>query len=124
MSLSLRLPLPKRLCSAILTSWAPHAVTTVHRDAVLVAAAPRLPTAAEHPLPARADVVVVGGGYTGMAAADELARRGRSVVVLEAERLGWGASSRNGGMVHPGAEARRARAARARTGRSGGRSTT
>jgi glycine/D-amino acid oxidase-like deaminating enzyme len=49
-----------------------------------------------------ADVVVVGGGYTGMAAATELARRGRQVVVLEADRLGAGASTRNGGMVHPG----------------------
>jgi glycine/D-amino acid oxidase-like deaminating enzyme len=57
---------------------------------------------APHDLPAEADVVVVGGGYTGLAAADELGRRRRSVVVLEAGRLGEGASTRNGGMVHPG----------------------
>src|SRR5205823_1914970 len=51
--------------------------------------------------PGEADVVVVGGGYTGVAAAWEIARRGRSVVVLEKHTLGWGASSRNGGMVLP-----------------------
>jgi glycine/D-amino acid oxidase-like deaminating enzyme len=53
-------------------------------------------------LPAKVDVAVVGGGYTGLAAARALARSGASVVVLEAERLGWGASTRNGGIVHAG----------------------
>jgi glycine/D-amino acid oxidase-like deaminating enzyme len=48
------------------------------------------------------DVVIVGGGYTGMMAAARLAWRGRSVALLEKNELGWGASSRNGGMVHPG----------------------
>jgi glycine/D-amino acid oxidase-like deaminating enzyme len=52
-------------------------------------------------LPASADVVVVGGGYTGVAAAWEAARRGRSTVVVERHQLGWGASTRNGGMVLP-----------------------
>jgi glycine/D-amino acid oxidase-like deaminating enzyme len=52
-------------------------------------------------LPDEADVVVVGGGYTGMGAALELGRRGRSVLVLEAREPGWGASSRNGGQVLP-----------------------
>src|SRR5256884_175231 len=56
----------------------------------------------ESPLPNEVDVVVVGGGYTGMTAAARLARRGRSVALLEKHELGWGASSRNGGMVHPG----------------------
>ncbi len=54
------------------------------------------------PLPADADVVVVGGGYCGVTAAAELASRGRSVVLLEAGELGEsGASTRNGGMVIP-----------------------
>ena len=56
-------------------------------------------TGADEPLPARVDVAVVGSGFTGLAAARELARRGARVAVLEAETLGWGASSRNGGMV-------------------------
>jgi glycine/D-amino acid oxidase-like deaminating enzyme len=61
------------------------------------------PTAdAAQPLPAHADVAIVGGGYTGLAAARELARRGASVALLEARALGWGASSRNGGMVLTG----------------------
>ena len=52
-------------------------------------------------VPGSADVVVVGAGVCGLAAADTLARRGRSVVVLDKEALGWGASTRNGGMVIP-----------------------
>lgn len=46
-----------------------------------------------------ADVCVVGGGYAGVSAALELALRGYSVVLLEAQRIGWGASGRNGGQV-------------------------
>lgn len=63
-------------------------------------------TATLHPvapaeLPGEADVVVVGGGYCGLSAGAELARRGRHAVVLDAHDLGWGASTRNGGMVLP-----------------------
>ena len=47
-------------------------------------------------------MVIIGGGYTGIMAAARLAWRGRSVTVLEQNELGWGASSRNGGMVLPG----------------------
>jgi glycine/D-amino acid oxidase-like deaminating enzyme len=53
------------------------------------------------PLPATADVVVIGAGYCGATAAAGLARRGRGVVVLEAGDDGSGASTRNGGMVIP-----------------------
>jgi len=54
-------------------------------------------------LPARADVVVVGAGFTGLSAALALARRGASVVVLEAgERIASEASCRNGGHVNNG----------------------
>ena len=49
-----------------------------------------------------ADVAIVGGGLAGLTAALDLARSGRSVVVLEAERVSWGASGRNGGFVGPG----------------------
>jgi glycine/D-amino acid oxidase-like deaminating enzyme len=53
-------------------------------------------------LPARTDVAIVGGGYTGLAAARALARRGADATVLEQHTLGWGASGRNGGFVLPG----------------------
>ena len=53
-------------------------------------------------LPPRTDVAIVGGGYTGLAAARALARRGVDATVLERHTLGWGASSRNGGFVLPG----------------------
>jgi gamma-glutamylputrescine oxidase len=49
-----------------------------------------------------ADVCVVGAGYTGLSAALHLAERGYSVVVLEAHRVGFGASGRNGGQVGSG----------------------
>jgi glycine/D-amino acid oxidase-like deaminating enzyme len=50
-------------------------------------------------LPARADVVVVGSGYTGLSAALQTVRGGRSTVVLDADAAGWGCSTRNGGQV-------------------------
>ena len=61
-----------------------------------------MPVIAPAPFPASVDVVVVGGGITGLAAARALARRGISVAVLEAHTIGWGASSRNGGMALTG----------------------
>ena len=51
---------------------------------------------------ARADVCVIGGGYTGVSAALHLAQAGRKVILIEAERVGWGASGRNGGQLHSG----------------------
>jgi glycine/D-amino acid oxidase-like deaminating enzyme len=53
-------------------------------------------------LPERVDVAVIGAGFTGLSAARALAKRGAKVAVLEAETIGWGASSRNGGMVLTG----------------------
>jgi glycine/D-amino acid oxidase-like deaminating enzyme len=53
-------------------------------------------------LPGRVEVVVIGAGYTGLSAARTLAKRGAKVAVLEANSIGWGASSRNGGMVLTG----------------------
>lgn len=46
-----------------------------------------------------ADVCIIGGGFTGLNTAIELAERGFSVVLLEARRIGWGASGRNGGQL-------------------------
>jgi gamma-glutamylputrescine oxidase len=45
------------------------------------------------------DVAIIGGGYTGLSSARYLARKGLSPVVLEANRIGWGASGRNGGVI-------------------------
>ena len=54
---------------------------------------------------ARADVAIVGGGFTGLSAAAHLAEAGASVVLLEGERLGDGASMRNGGQMGTGQRA-------------------
>jgi glycine/D-amino acid oxidase-like deaminating enzyme len=61
-----------------------------------------MPEVAARPLPEIVDVAVIGAGFTGLSAARTLARRGATVAVLEAETVGWGASSRNGGMVLTG----------------------
>src|SRR5438132_13647040 len=53
-------------------------------------------------IPDFVDVAIVGGGFCGLSAARTLAKRGVRVAVLEAETFGWGASSRNGGMVLTG----------------------
>ncbi len=47
----------------------------------------------------KADVVIIGAGYTGLSAAHHLAKSGLSPVVLEANHPGWGASGRNGGVI-------------------------
>lgn len=51
---------------------------------------------------ARADVCIIGGGYTGLSAALHLAERGMDVLLIEAHRVGFGASGRNGGQVGSG----------------------
>jgi gamma-glutamylputrescine oxidase len=50
----------------------------------------------------QADVCIIGGGYTGLSSALHLRDKGYSVVLLEAERVGWGASGRNGGHASTG----------------------
>ncbi len=50
----------------------------------------------------KTDICIVGGGLAGLTAALDLARAGRSVLLLEAQRVAWGASGRNGGFVSPG----------------------
>jgi len=61
-----------------------------------------LPAQSARDLPDSIDVAVVGAGFCGLSAARTLATRGVKVAVLEAETFGWGASSRNGGMVLTG----------------------
>jgi glycine/D-amino acid oxidase-like deaminating enzyme len=60
------------------------------------------PTYAAPAADRRAQVVVVGGGYTGLSTALHLAKGGAEVVVLEASEPGWGASGRNGGQIIAG----------------------
>jgi glycine/D-amino acid oxidase-like deaminating enzyme len=54
------------------------------------------------PLPEKVDVAVIGGGFTGLSAARTLAKSDINVAILEANTIGWGASSRNGGMTLTG----------------------
>ncbi len=72
-------------------------VETYYRSGA-AADAPRAPLQGQ----VEAEVCIVGGGLAGLTTALELARRGRKVFVLEAERVAWGASGRNGGFVSPG----------------------
>ncbi len=64
-----------------------------------VDSAPSAKTYLNKQLPEKADVVVIGGGFTGTSAALQLAKGGARVVLLEAQWIGWGASSRNGGQA-------------------------
>lgn len=70
-------------------------------------AATALPLARFAPLKgaSKADVCVIGGGYTGLSAALHLAQAGRDVILLEAQRVGFGASGRNGGQLGSGQRA-------------------
>jgi len=72
-----------------------------YRESVLWQEQAQLPDVPAATPPRSADYVVAGAGYAGLSCARELTRAGRSVVVVDAHTLGWGASSRNGGMVIP-----------------------
>jgi len=61
-----------------------------------------IPAPAPQEFPQRVDVTVIGAGYTGLSAARTLAKAGASVAVFDSQTIGWGASSRNGGMVLSG----------------------
>ena len=61
-----------------------------------------MPVLARQEFPERVDVAVIGAGYTGLSAARTLATRGAKVAVFDSQTVGWGASSRNGGMVLTG----------------------
>ncbi len=52
--------------------------------------------------PVEADICIIGGGLAGLTAAHDLAKAGRKVALVEARRVGWGASGRNGGFVSAG----------------------
>lgn len=71
-------------------------------DSFWLDTAPAFTHVAQDDLPARADVVVIGGGFTGLSAARSLARAGCDVVLLESDRIYGEASGRNGGHCSPG----------------------
>lgn len=76
-----------------------HSDTQLNQKSYYEATADRLPTTPPLFGAVDADVVIVGAGFAGLSAALEMAQRGLSVVVLEADRIGSGASGRNGGQV-------------------------
>src|SRR6267143_101925 len=61
-----------------------------------------IPRPAPRDFPQQADAAIIGAGFTGLSAARTLAKSGASVAVFDAQTIGWGASSRNGGMVLTG----------------------
>ncbi len=79
-----------------------RSVTSAIREKTFWLDTVEMPPAPPLPLPQSVDVAVLGAGYTGLSAARTLTKRGAAVAVLEAETIGWGASSRNGGMVLAG----------------------
>jgi glycine/D-amino acid oxidase-like deaminating enzyme len=60
------------------------------------------PVTCSDELPQKADVAIIGGGYAGLSVARELADRGRSVAIIDAQRFGEGASTRSGGSISAG----------------------
>jgi gamma-glutamylputrescine oxidase len=73
-----------------------------HAPSLYAASADPAPAFARLREPVRADVAIIGGGYTGLSAALHLAEAGIDAVLVEANSVGWGASGRNGGQLHSG----------------------
>lgn len=71
-------------------------------DSYWLDTSPALTSVSAGPVEGHADVAVIGAGFTGLSAALALAKRGASVVVVDAGRIGAGASGRNGGQVNTG----------------------
>ncbi|SAL33430.1 NAD(P)/FAD-dependent oxidoreductase [Caballeronia humi] len=71
-------------------------------DSYWLDTAPTCSLVSEGPVEGQVDVAVIGGGFTGLSAALALAKRGASVAVLDAGRMGGGASGRNGGQCNTG----------------------
>src|SRR5258707_12997799 len=61
-----------------------------------------IPAAVTRELPQRVDVAIIGAGFTGLPAARSPAKSGATVAVFDSQTIGWGPSSRNGGMVLTG----------------------
>jgi gamma-glutamylputrescine oxidase len=76
--------------------------TFEHPPTYYVATARPFPVLPELQGELQADVAIIGGGYTGLSAALNLAERGYQVVLIEQARIGWGASGRNGGQINTG----------------------
>jgi gamma-glutamylputrescine oxidase len=76
--------------------------TLEHPQSYYAATARPFPRLPELQGETQADVAVIGGGYTGLSAALNLAERGYSVALIEQARIGWGASGRNGGQINTG----------------------
>ncbi|HET6158439.1 MAG TPA: FAD-binding oxidoreductase [Dongiaceae bacterium] len=76
--------------------------TLEHPQSYYAATARSFPHLPELQGEAEADVAIIGGGYTGLSAALNLAERGYKVVLIDQARIGWGASGRNGGQINTG----------------------
>jgi gamma-glutamylputrescine oxidase len=77
-------------------------MASAHTASLYAERAGQLPAFAPLDGSVRTDVAIVGGGYTGLSAALHLAEAGIGAAVIETERVGWGASGRNGGQLHSG----------------------